>query len=182
MKFNNLEIPDVQIISPDIYRDDRGYFFESYNINAFKANGFEYQFRQDNESRSRKGVIRGLHFQKPPYEQGKLVRVVNGAVRDFAIDLRKGSPYYGKYCSAELSGDNKLMMWIPPGFAHGFIALEDDTVFCYKCTQVFDKESEMSIRWDDPDLNIDWGFTDPLVTIKDRQAPFLRDVESPFTF
>jgi dTDP-4-dehydrorhamnose 3,5-epimerase len=173
-------IPDVLLIKPDIYQDDRGYFFESYNIEAFISAGIGFTFVQDNESKSKKDVIRGLHFQQPPHEQGKLVRVIRGSVLDVAVDIRKDSPYYGKWCSAKLSGDNKHIYWIPPGFAHGFLTLEDDTVFSYKCTKVYHKESECTIRWNDPDLNIEWGIADPCLTQKDNQAPFFKDIISHF--
>jgi len=182
MQIIKAEIPDVLIIKPDIFQDERGYFYESYNINTFQKAGLDLSFMQDNESKSRRDVIRGIHFQNPPYEQGKLVRVIKGSVKDVAVDIRKNSPYFGKWCSAVLSEDNKLMMWIPPGFAHGFVALEEETIFFYKCTQVYHKDSERSIRWDDPDLNIDWGLNNPMVNSKDQQAPLFRNITSPFTY
>ena len=135
---------------------------------------------QDNESKSQKGVLRGLHFQNPPYTQGKLVRVMKGAVLDVAVDLRPGSQYFGKWVSIVLSESNKWMYWIPEGFAHGFLTLEDNTVFFYKCTHLYNKASEGSIRWNDPDLNIDWGSDTPMLSEKDQEAPFLRDFKSSF--
>jgi dTDP-4-dehydrorhamnose 3,5-epimerase len=180
MEVQKSSIPDVLLIKPDIYRDERGYFFESYNIETFLTAGIGYRFVQDNESRSRKNVLRGLHFQNPPHEQGKLVRVTRGAVLDVAVDIRKNSPYFGKWCSAILSDDNKHMYWIPPGFAHGFLTLEDDTVFLYKCTKVYHKASECTIRWNDPDLAIEWGITDPILTLKDRTATLLKEVNIHF--
>lgn len=182
MKIQKKEIPDVLVIEQDVYEDQRGYFYESYNINRFRDAGFEYEFMQDNESKSKKGVLRGLHFQIPPFEMGKLVRVVKGAVIDVAVDLRVGSPYYGKWCSEKLTEHNKLMMWIPPGFAHGFISLEDDTIFLYKTTQVYSKSAEISIHWNDPDLAIDWGIEKPLVTERDDQALLFKQFTSPFLY
>src|SRR5512138_2587473 len=136
MEIITTPIEGLLIIKPNVFEDDRGYFFESYNREVFLKNGLDLHFVQDNESKSKKGVLRGLHFQVPPFAQGKLVRVVKGAVLDVAVDLRKNSPTYGKHVSAELSEANKTMFWIPPGFAHGFITLEEETIFVYKCTQV----------------------------------------------
>ena len=173
-------IPDLYIVKPTVFKDNRGYFFESYNKEAFLRHGIDQNFVQDNESKSGKGVLRGLHFQKPPFAQGKLVRVIKGAVRDVAVDLRKSSPTYGKWASVELTEENKWMYWVPPGFAHGFVTLEEDTVFFYKCTNIYNKASEGAIRWDDPDLNIDWGISNPLLSDKDKISPFFKDFETPF--
>lgn len=173
-------IPDLLIVKPTVFEDHRGYFFESYNKEKFLQKGIDQNFVQDNESKSAKNVLRGLHFQKPPFAQGKLVRVMKGAVLDVAVDIRKMSPTYGKWASIVLTESNKWMYWIPPGFAHGFVTLEDDTVFFYKCTNMYNKASEGSIRWNDPDLNIDWGITEPLLSDKDREAPLFRDFISPF--
>lgn len=173
-------IPDLLIVKPQVFEDHRGYFFESYNKEKFLQKGIDQNFVQDNESKSARNVLRGLHFQKPPFAQGKLVRVMKGAVLDVAVDIRKMSPTYGKWASLVLSESNKWMYWIPPGFAHGFVTLEDDTVFFYKCTNMYNKASEGSIRWNDPDLNIDWGVTEPLLSDKDREAPLFRDFVSPF--
>jgi dTDP-4-dehydrorhamnose 3,5-epimerase len=173
-------INGLLVIKPDVFEDERGYFFESYNEERFRDNGIDVNFLQDNESKSGKGVLRGLHFQVPPHEQGKLVRVIKGAVLDVAVDLRKSSPTYGKWASIELSEKNKWMYWIPGGFAHGFLTLEENTIFFYKCTQVYHKESERGIAWNDPDLKIDWGSADPLVSAKDRSAGSFRDFISPF--
>lgn len=142
MEIIKTRIPELLIIKPTVFKDERGYFFESYSKGKFLNQGIDKNFVQDNESKSAKGVLRGLHFQKPPYSQGKLVRVMRGAVLDVAVDLRKNSLTYGQWASIELTEDNKFMYWIPPGFAHGFITLEDDTVFFYKCTNVYNKESE----------------------------------------
>jgi len=177
MELIKTPIEGLLIIKPDVFEDDRGYFFESYNRDRFNQQGIDLTFVQDNESRSKKGVLRGMHFQVPPFEQGKLVRVVKGAVLDVAVDIRKGSPTYGKWHAVELSGRNKLMYWIPAGFAHGFLTLEDDTVFFYKCTNVYHKESERCFRWDDPDLGIAWGLDHPIVSDRDNQAPYFRNYE-----
>ncbi len=174
------KIPDLYIVKPRVFEDNRGYFFESYNKEAFLRNGIDQNFVQDNESKSAKGVLRGLHFQKPPFAQGKLVRVMRGAVLDVAVDLRKNSPTYGQWASVELNHDNKWMYWVPPGFAHGFVTLEDSTVFFYKCTNVYNKDSEGSILWNDPDLNIDWKFDSPTLSEKDKIAPLFKDFVSPF--
>lgn len=181
MEIIKTSIPDLVIIKPAVFKDERGYFFESYNKEKFLSRGIDKNFVQDNESKSMKGVLRGLHFQSPPYSQGKLVRVMKGAVLDVAVDLRKDSPSYGKWASIELTEDNKFMYWVPPGFAHGFKTLEDHTVFFYKCTNMYHPESEGSIRWDDPVLNIDWGNTDSLIlSEKDQTAPLFEDFVSPF--
>ncbi len=180
MEIIKTQIPDLYIVKPRVFEDHRGYFFESYNKEVFLKNGIDQNFVQDNESKSGKNVLRGLHFQKPPFAQGKLVRVIKGAVLDVAVDLRKSSPTYGQWASIELSEDNKLMYWIPPGFAHGFVTLADDTIFFYKCTNIYNKESEGSILWNDPDLNIDWGVSDPILSDKDKQSPLFKDFVSPF--
>jgi dTDP-4-dehydrorhamnose 3,5-epimerase len=180
MELIKTNLDGVILIKPDVYRDERGYFFESYNEERFFHHGLTSDFVQDNESKSSKNVLRGLHFQVPPYEQGKLVRVMWGAAMDVAVDLRKNSPTYGQWASATLSCDNKLMLWIPPGFAHGFITLEDETVFFYKCTNVYNQESERSIVWNDPDLGINWGIQNPIISGKDQQAMKFSEFISPF--
>lgn len=181
MKIIETKIPDLVIIKPTVFQDERGYFFESYNKEKFLSKGIDQNFVQDNESKSMKGVLRGLHFQKPPYSQGKLVRVMKGSVLDVAVDLRKKSPTYGRWESIQLTDENKFMYWVPPGFAHGFVTLEDHTVFFYKCTNVYNKESEGSIRWNDPTLNINWGdLVDPVLSGKDKIAPLFNDFDSPF--
>lgn len=174
------EIEGLVLIQPKVFSDERGYFFESFRLDRFREMGIDLDFVQDNESKSQKGVLRGLHFQNPPYEQGKLIRVVKGAVVDVAVDIRKGSPTYGQWVSHELSEYNKTLFWIPPGFAHGFLTLEDDTIFQYKCTHYFHKESEGSIRWNDPDLNIDWGIETPSLSEKDKISPLFKDFKSSF--
>lgn len=180
MEFIKTSIEGLVIIRPDVFGDERGYFFESFNYLKFKKEGLDLTFFQDNESKSKKGVLRGLHFQAPPFEQGKLVRVIRGAVFDFAVDIRRGSPTYGKWEKVLLTAENKTMFWIPPGFAHGFVTLEEETIFSYKCTNVYDKASEGSIIWNDPDLAVDWGVKDPLVSEKDAACPRFREVVSPF--
>lgn len=168
------------VIHPRIFNDARGYFFESYNQQAFQNAGLDLHFVQDNQSLSQRGVLRGLHLQNPPHAQGKLVRVIQGKVLDVCVDVRKESSTYGQYFSYELSGENKTMMWIPPGFAHGFSTLEDNTVFSYKCTGLYNKEAEHGIRWNDPALNIDWGISDALVSDKDEELPLFADFKSLF--
>ena len=156
MKIINTPLDGLLVFAPEIYEDDRGYFFESWNKKIFKEFGLNYEFNQDNQSLSKYGVLRGLHFQNPPYAQGKLVRVVKGKVLDVVVDIRSDSSTYGSHYKIELSETNKLIFWIPPGFAHGFITLENDTIFSYKCTSVYNKQSEQALLWSDKTLNIDW--------------------------
>ncbi len=166
-------IEGLLVIEPKVFEDDRGYFFESYNKRELLDYGINEEFVQDNQSKSNKGVLRGLHYQKAPYEQGKLVRVFSGAVLDVAVDIRPDSPTYGQHFKIELSGDNKKMLWIPPGFAHGFLTLENNTVFFYKCTGFYMPEAEETILWNDPYLAINWGMKNPTVSYKDKNAgPF----------
>ena len=173
-------IEGLLVIKPKVFGDDRGYFFESWSKDAFAKNGLDFDFVQDNQSLSRKGVLRGLHFQNPPYEQGKLVRVTKGRVLDVAVDIRKESQTYGQHFAIELSEENKMLLWIPLGFAHGFITLEDDTIFTYKCTGVYNAASEGSLLWNDADLNIDWRIDLPLVSDKDLLAESFENFESQF--
>lgn len=182
MTIEKVEIEGLLLITPKIFQDDRGYFFESFNQSAFeKAIGSGISFCQDNESFSHKNVLRGLHFQKPPFEQGKLVRVTSGAVMDVVVDLRIGSPTYGQNQKVLLSADNKMQFWIPAGFAHGFIALTNDTVFNYKCTNYYDKNSEGGLNWNDPKLNIDWGNKEaPILSEKDSVDIDFGQFKSPF--
>ncbi len=180
MKIRETKIKDLLIIYPDVHPDERGYFFESYQKEKFRELGIDVDFIQDNESMSMKGVLRGLHLQVPPFAQGKLVRVVRGSVLDVAVDLRKNSETYGKWESVVLSEENKLMLYIPEGFAHGFLVLEDSTVFQYKCTNYYNRESERGIIWNDPDLNIDWGIDNPVVSEKDLEGLSFREFNSPF--
>ena len=176
MKATPTKIPDVWIIEPRVFGDERGFFFESYNEKAFnEATGVSPRFVQDNHSKSVKGVLRGLHYQLPPRAQGKLVRVVQGEVFDVAVDIRKDSPTYGQWVGEVLSADNKKQLWIPPGFAHGFLTLSDTAEFLYKTTDTWSPEHERSIIWNDPTLNIDWPLNGivPQLAAKDAAAlPF----------
>nr|WP_032890075.1 dTDP-4-dehydrorhamnose 3,5-epimerase [Fusobacterium nucleatum] len=158
MKKIETEIRDLFILKPKIFEDSRGYFFESYNYNDFKEIGIDNIFVQDNHSKSLKGVLRGLHFQKGEYSQAKIIRVLKGAVLDIAVDLRKDSRTFGKYFAIELNEKNKKMLFIPKGFAHGFLTLEDNTEIFYKCDNFYNSKSEIGIIWNDRDLNIDWNF------------------------
>ncbi|MGC6470272.1 MAG: dTDP-4-dehydrorhamnose 3,5-epimerase [Flavobacteriales bacterium] len=180
MKIKHTEIEGLCILEPSVYGDERGHFFESYNKKIFTENGLNLDFVQDNQSLSHKGVLRGLHFQCPPFDQGKLVRVIHGSVLDVAVDIRKESPTYGQHKSILLSSENKLIFWIPPGFAHGFLTLENNTIFSYKCTGPYSKESEGAILWNDKDLNIDWGVNSPIVSQKDNEAENFKPFISPF--
>ncbi len=180
MEVSNTEIEGLLVIKPKVYQDERGYFFESWNRELFKSNGIDVDFLQDNQSSSSLGVVRGLHFQNPPNTQGKLVRVISGSVLDVAVDLRKKSPTYGRHKSIILSGENKIMFWIPPGFAHGFSTLENNTIFSYKCSGIYDKKSEGSLLWNDPDLNIDWKIENPIVSEKDKKSERFINFNSRF--
>lgn len=180
MQVEKLDIEGLLLIHPRVFEDGRGYFYESYSKSKYAANGIPENFVQDNLSKSSKGVVRGLHFQNPPYEQGKLVSVLKGAVLDVAVDIRKNSPTYGQHYAIELSEHNKLQFYIPPGFAHGFTTLEDNTIFAYKCTNEYHKASEGSIRWDDEVLNIQWGLNHPIVSDKDREAPLFSELKTQF--
>jgi len=185
MKLIPTRIPDVVIIEPAVFGDDRGWFMESFNQQRFVAELAKLglpaprPFVQDNHSCSKKGVLRGLHYQLPPSAQGKLVRVVQGAAFDVAVDIRRGSPTFGQWAGVELSPQNNRQLWVPEGFAHGFLALTDDTHFLYKTTDVYAKDCERAIVWDDPDLGIDWplGGMSPNLAAKDAQAPRLKDAD-----
>jgi dTDP-4-dehydrorhamnose 3,5-epimerase len=174
------EFEGLYIIQPKCFEDERGYFFESYNQNEFKKNGLNLNFVQDNQSLSQKGVLRGLHFQNPPFAQGKLVRVIKGAVLDVVLDIRKKSKTFGKHFSIELNEHNKTMIYIPEGFAHGFSTLEDNTIFFYKCTNFYNKVSEECILWSDPALNINWNISNPIVSEKDSRAKPLSEINILF--
>jgi dTDP-4-dehydrorhamnose 3,5-epimerase len=169
------------LIEPKVFEDSRGYFFESYNIKTFKNYGIEMGFIQDNQSLSCKGTLRGLHFQNPPYGQVKLVRAVTGSIIDVAVDIRKDSKTYGQYYSVNLTSENKKMLYIPEGFAHGFLTLEDNTIVQYKCSNLYDKESEGGIIWDDPDIGIDWQLTiEPIISEKDKNNINFKNLNSKF--
>ncbi|EKY3200399.1 dTDP-4-dehydrorhamnose 3,5-epimerase [Cronobacter turicensis] len=165
-------IPDVLILEPKVFGDDRGFFFESFNQRIFEeAVGRKVEFVQDNHSKSAKGVLRGLHYQLAPHAQAKLVRCLQGAIYDVAVDIRLGSPTFGQWVGAELSAENKHQIWIPEGFAHGFIALEHDTEILYKTNDFYSKECERSIKWDDEQLNIAWPEKAGIISEKDAMAP-----------
>ena len=180
MEILKTPLEGLRVIKPKILEDNRGYFFEIWSEESFKENGLCLNFVQDNQSFSNKGVLRGLHFQNPPFAQGKLVRVIKGSVLDVVVDIRKESFTYGQHFSIELSEENKTIFWVPPGFAHGFVALEDETIFSYKCTGVYNSESEDALFWNDKDLNIDWRFTNPLVSEKDLFAGNFKNFVSQF--
>jgi len=182
MKITKTDIEGLLIIEPQIFNDDRGYFYESYNKTKFNEAGITVDFVQDNQSFSRKGAVRALHGQANPYAQGKLVRVINGRVLDVAVDIRKSSPTYGRHFSIELSGESKKMFWIPAGFLHGFSVLEDNTIFSYKVNNYYDKNSEIGVIWNDPTLNIDWCLApgEALLSPKDELLSSFKDLKSPF--
>jgi dTDP-4-dehydrorhamnose 3,5-epimerase len=180
MEIIETKLKGVMVIKPRVFEDARGYFLESYNKNVFAEAGLNMDFVQDNQSLSQKGVLRGLHFQNQPHAQGKLVRVITGAVLDVAVDIRKNSPTYGQWFGLELTEKNKWMMYIPEGFAHGFATLEDNTIFSYKCTNFYNKASEDCILWNDPDLAINWQLKDPLLSEKDLQGKKMKDFVSLF--
>ncbi|MEP2736607.1 MAG: dTDP-4-dehydrorhamnose 3,5-epimerase [Erythrobacter sp.] len=176
MKIIPCDIPGPMIIEPRVFGDERGFFMESWNADAFKEAGLDLQFVQDNHSRSQKGVLRGMHFQNPA-PQGKLVRVANGAVFDAVVDMRRTSDHFGKWTGVTLSAENKRMFWVPEGFAHGFLTLEADTDFLYKCTSAYAPANEHSLRWDDPDVGIEWPLEgiDPIISDKDANGLSLAD-------
>jgi len=177
MKVIETEIEGVVIIEPQVFGDERGYFFESFSLKRFEEEVCKTVFVQDNESKSKYGVLRGLHYQLPPYTQAKLVRVVKGTVLDVAVDIRKGSPTFGKYVTAELSEENKRQFFLPKGFAHGFAVLSEEAIFQYKCDEYYAPGHEGAIRFDDPDLGIDWRLPleDIILSEKDKKHPRLRD-------
>ena len=181
MKIQKTKIKGVLLLQPNVYKDERGYFLESFNSKEFyKLTKVKASFVQDNQSFSVKGVLLGLHFQNPPYAQAKLVRVIKGSVIDVALDIRKSSPTYGKYVMKELSEKNHIMMYIPEGMAHGFLTLENDTIFSYKCSNYYNKESEDCIFWNDPDLEIKWPIQNPILSIKDQNAKKFASFVSKF--
>lgn len=185
MKVIKTEIDGVVILEPKIFGDERGYFYESFSANEFaeKVNP-HVVFVQDNQSYSSYGVLRGLHFQKPPYAQSKLVRVIRGQVIDVAVDIRKGSPTYGKYVAVELTGENHHQFFVPRGFAHGFVVLSETALFQYKCDNFYAPQSEGAIIWNDPTINIDWQISEVniLLSAKDKLNQKLQDFDSPFTY
>lgn len=182
MKFIETEIEDLIILEPIVFGDNRGYFFESYNQDKFEENVRKVSFIQDNESKSSKGVLRGLHFQKPPFDQAKLVRCTEGRVLDVVVDLRKGSKTYGQHIGVELSGENKKQLFIPRGFAHGFLVLSKSAIFAYKVDNIYAPNYDSGICWNDPTLNIEWGVvkSEILVSEKDSKLPLFSEFKSPF--
>lgn len=184
MKFIKTTIPDVYILESSIFGDDRGYFLESFNLAKFEENIFPTKFVQDNESKSFRGVLRGLHFQKPPFAQAKLVRCIEGCVIDVAVDIRKGSPTYGKHISVELSGENKRQLFVPRGFAHGFSVLSETAIFAYKVDNTYAPEYDAGIKYNDKELNIDWGLNEDEIqlSVKDKKLTSFKDLDSPFKF
>lgn len=173
MKVLQTTIPDVVIVEPKVFSDERGYFFESFNEERFRAEtGLNVRFVQDNESHSHKGVLRGLHFQKEPYAQAKFVRVVRGKVLDVAVDIRSDSPTFGRHVMTKLSGENHRQMFIPKGFAHGYVVLEDDTIFQYKCDEYYHPEAEGGIAWNDPQIGIDWRLPESEIILSEKDKSF----------
>jgi dTDP-4-dehydrorhamnose 3,5-epimerase len=184
MPFISTDIPDVLIFEPTIFGDQRGYFFESFNENVFAKEGITTRFVQDNQSSSVYGVIRGLHFQKPPHAQAKLVRVLQGRILDVAVDIRKGSPTYGNVLCVELSAENKRQLYIPKGFAHGFSVLSETAEVLYKCDTFYNRESDGGIIYNDPALHIDWQIPagKAIISEKDNKLPLLADLQNEFKY
>ena len=182
IKVTTCDIEGLYVIEPTVFKDERGYFFESFSQREFEEKVCKTTFVQDNESKSSYGVLRGLHFQKPPFAQSKLVRVIKGAVLDVAVDIRKGSPTFGQYVSVELTGENHRQFFIPRGFAHGFSVLSEEVIFQYKCDNFYSPQSEGAIAWNDPDLNIDWRIPAEKVVLseKDSKHPRLKDWQNMF--
>jgi len=179
MNIEETFIKDLLIITPNVFTDERGYFLESYHKNKLESL-LKVDFVQDNESKSQKNVLRGLHFQKPPHAQAKLVRVITGSVLDVVVDLRKNSSTYGQSFKQILSAENKEQLYVPVGFAHGFLVLEDNTIFSYKCSNYYNKDSEGIILWDDSTLNINWNVNQPIISEKDKIAEKFSNFVSPF--
>ena len=180
MKITPLALKGALLLEPKVFFDNRGYFYESFSEPVMHKLGITFKFVQDNQSMSIKGVLRGLHYQNPPFGQGKLVRVTRGAVDDVIVDIRKQSPTFGQSLSVRLDTENRYILWIPEGFAHGFLSLEDHTELMYKVTNVYNKESESGIIWNDPDLAIDWGITNPIVSEKDLELNKFAMLNSDF--
>jgi dTDP-4-dehydrorhamnose 3,5-epimerase len=173
--FTKTDLDGLLVVQPRAFPDDRGYFLESYKKSEFAAAGIPTSFVQDNQSFSSRGVLRGIHYQLPPHAQGKLVRVLEGVVWDVGVDLRRNSPSFGRWFGLELSGENHTMLYVPPGFGHGFLVLSPTAHFLYKCTAEYDKASEGGVRWDDPELSVEWPTADIAVSEKDRNLPYLGD-------
>jgi dTDP-4-dehydrorhamnose 3,5-epimerase len=179
-KFKKLNIPGLILIEPQVFEDERGFFLETYKEKDFKKNGIKEKFLQENHSKSKKGVLRGLHFQKEPFAQGKLIRVIRGEIFDVAVDIRKRSKTYGKWLGINLSDKNKKMLYIPPGFAHGFCVLSNFAEVVYKCTKPYSLKHEGGIRWDDKALNIKWPVKNPIVSKKDLKWPPFKDLKNNY--
>ena len=183
MKRIETKLPGVAIIEPKVFGDHRGYFMETYSTKVFEELGITCTFVQDNQSfTARRGTLRGIHFQNGEMAQAKLVRVTRGAVMDVAVDLRRGSPTYKQWAAVELSEENKRMLFIPRGFGHGFLTLTDDVEFCYKVDNLYSKEHDRGIRFDDPEIGVEWGVSDPILSEKDQAAPLLKDSDCSFVF
>ena len=175
--FKKLAIEDVILVEPKVFGDERGFFMESYKKTEFVMNGIDVEFKQDNHSSSTKGVLRGLHYQSNPKGQAKLIRCIEGEIFDVAVDIRKNSPTFGKWIGEKLSAENKKMIFIPEGFAHGFVVLSDKAEVLYKVTNEYSKEHDRGIAWNDPDININWGIDfEPILSEKDKQQPLLKDI------
>ncbi|MCX6170461.1 MAG: dTDP-4-dehydrorhamnose 3,5-epimerase [Ignavibacteriales bacterium] len=182
MIFEKTFIDGLIVVKPDVFQDERGYFFEAFNLEKFINGGINKSFVQDNISKSSKGTVRGLHYQIGEYAQGKLCSVVVGKVLDIAVDIRFGSPTFGKYFAVELNEEIKNQLWIPPGFAHGFSVLSDSAIFSYKCSALYNKQSERAILFNDSDLKIDWKVDKPIVSEKDLQAKLFKEIEKDFLY
>ena len=180
MEIEEKEIKGLVEIFPKVFGDQRGFFLETYNASRYDTVLNNVQFVQDNFSSSNKGVLRGLHFQNPPHSQGKLVQVISGSALDIAVDLRKNSETYGKHVKVLLSAEKRNQFWIPEGFAHGFLALEDNTIFSYKCTNYYNPQSEVTISWNDRNLQIDWQIDNPIISPKDKEGVLFKDFDTPF--
>ncbi|MCW8815487.1 MAG: dTDP-4-dehydrorhamnose 3,5-epimerase [Chlorobium sp.] len=177
MKYTAAAIPDILVFEPRVFGDERGYFFESFRKDILQEHVGKVDFVQDNQSKSGYGVLRGLHFQKPPFTQSKLVRVIAGAVLDVAVDIREGSPWYGRHVAVKLDSERNNMLWIPQGFSHGFIVLSEEAIFSYKCDNYYAPEYDAGIKWNDPDIGIDWGIPEEDIQVSDKDAslPFLKE-------
>lgn len=182
MEVIKTELEGLLVIKPKVFGDERGYFFESYNEDVYRNAGIDYIFLQDNISKSKRGTIRGLHYQVGDKAQGKLCKVIYGKVLDVAVDIRFGSPTFGKYFSSELSEENHTQLWIPPGFAHGFSVLSEEAIFSYKCTALYSKEHERAILYNDPSLNINWKVENPIISEKDSRAKLLQEIQKDFIY
>ncbi len=182
MEAKSVSIEGILVIQPRIFRDARGYFFEVYHKDKFRRMGLDSEFIQDNESRSLKNTIRGLHYQIDPHAQGKLIRVLEGTIRDVSLDIRKGSPTYGEHFSIDITAESLVQLWIPPGFAHGFSVLSDAAVLLYKCTSLYSPEHERGILYNDPSLSIDWGVETPIVSDKDMALPRFEAADINFKY